>query len=132
MYLLDDANERMTSSISDDIKQLLIDKQIINTRGDIINASQYIREIAIARDIRLEKLGKMTSMNGQLIDTGRASVLLEEIYFLNSVAGHKKNFIAGLEYMEPCSKKKPDNRNIWQNIDRIRRKMLVHLRRRFR
>ena len=132
MYLLDTQDEPTISNVSDDIKQLLIDKKIINTHGDILNASQYRREIAIARDNRLKKLEKIPLINGQLIDMGRASVLLEEIYFLNTVANHKKNFIAGLEYMKPRSKQKPEDRNVWQNIDRIRRKMLVVFRRRFR
>ncbi len=132
MYLLDNTNERVTSNISDDIKKLLIDKKIINTHGDILNISQYCHEITIARDDRLTKLNNIPIINGRLIDTKNAYVLLDEIRFLNNIAVHKKNFNDVFEYPKPRSYVKHTNKNVWQQVDRMRRKMLVVFRRRFR
>lgn len=132
MYLNNEKNKGVTSNISDDIKQLLIDKQIIDIYGNILNISRYCHEITIARDDRLTKLNNMPIINDRLIDTKNAYVLLDEIRFLNNIMTHKKNFSDVLEYPSPRSYTKPTDKNVWQQVDRMRRKMLVVFRRRFR
>lgn len=134
MYLLDNETDKNpeTSNIYDEFRRLLIEKHIIDIYGNILDVPEYRNEITIARDKRLTELERIPVISGQLLYHERASILFDEIRFLNNIGAHTKNLNYNLEYPKPRPNLQPVNKTFFQQVDRMRRRMFVVFRRRLR
>ena len=136
MYLLpneqSNTNQQTYIDIKEYIRQMLMEQNIIDIRGNILNVLQYYRIIESEKNKRLKSLHQIPLLNTRIIDSSDASVLFREIEFLNNIEVHKKNFYDSLEYPRACIPQKHIDRTVWEKVDRMRRKMLVTYRRRFR
>jgi len=136
MYLIhneqSNINQQTPIDIKEYIRQMLMEQNIIDIRGNILNVLQYCRTIESEKNKRLKSLKQIPLLNTRIIDSSDASVLFSEIEFLNNIEAHKKNFYDSLEYPRACIPPKQIDRTVWEKVDRMRRKMLVTYRRRFR
>ena len=120
-----------TTDIIANVRQLLVNQNIIDKYGNILNISLYCQAIESEKSKRLKALEKIPVINNRIIDDKNASVLFDELNFLTNVGTHRRNYNYALEYPKPRIAK-PVDRTVWQRVDRMRRKMLVVFRKRFR